>query len=142
PGRRRRRGDQDLHPHQPVPALSGRRRRGGARPLERPLAGHAEAARLHRIRPRRRRLHTGRMKRVISTLIVFGAVAAAAVLMGAKASAPQTKTVKIAVDNAFGLTPGGALTIGGVRAGNTPGFSLTHSAPPKTVVTASPTQKG
>ena len=82
------------------------------------------------------------MKRVISTLIVFGAVAAAAVLMGAKSSAPQTKTVKIVFDNAFGLTTGGDLKIGGVRAGKTTGFSVTNSFPPKAVVTASLTQKG
>src|SRR4051812_12497111 len=82
------------------------------------------------------------MKRVLSTLIVFGAVAAAAVLMGAKSSGTPTKTVKIVFDNAFGLTKGGDLKIGGVRAGKTTGFSVTNSLPPKAVVTASLTQKG
>jgi phospholipid/cholesterol/gamma-HCH transport system substrate-binding protein len=82
------------------------------------------------------------MKRVISTLIVFGACAAAAVLMGAKSSGTPTKTVKIVFDNAFGLTKGGDLKIGGVRAGKTTGFSVTNSFPPKAVVTANLTQKG
>src|SRR3954470_4690903 len=82
------------------------------------------------------------MKRVLSTLIVFGAVAAAAVFMGATANHKQTKTVKIVFDNAFGLTSGGDLKIAGVRAGKTTGFSVTNSFPPKAVVTASLTQKG
>src|SRR5919197_1512865 len=123
-------------------ALSGRRRRGGARRVERPLLGDATGAGLQGIGPRRRRLHTGRMKRVLSTLIVFGACAAAAVLMGAKSGGTQTKTVKIVFDNAFGLTSGGDLKIGGVRAGKTTGFSVTNSFPPKAVVTAKLTQKG
>jgi virulence factor Mce-like protein len=82
------------------------------------------------------------MKRVISTLIVFGACAAAAVLMGAKSGGDSSKTVKIVFDNAFGLTSGGDLKIGGVRAGKTTGFGVTDSFPPKAVVTAKLTQKG
>jgi virulence factor Mce-like protein len=83
------------------------------------------------------------MKRILSTLIVFGACAGAVVLMGAKShSGPQTKTVKIVFDNAFGLTAGGDLKIAGVRAGKTTGFSVTNSLPPKAIVTASLTQAG
>ncbi len=84
------------------------------------------------------------MKRVLSTLIVIGAVAAAAVLMGAASgkSGSSSKTIKIVFDNAFGLTNGGDLKVGGVKAGKTSGFSITNSFPPKAIVTAEVTQPG
>src|SRR5262249_6707588 len=130
PGRRR--AVQGAHQDRPVQALSGRCRRGGAGPVERALRQPAAGARLHRGGPGRGQLPGGRMKRVISTLIVVGACAGAVVLMGAKSnSGPQTKTVKIVFDNAFGLTSGGDLKIGGVRAGKTTGFSVTNTLPPK-----------
>ncbi|MGZ4200451.1 MAG: MlaD family protein [Thermoleophilaceae bacterium] len=84
------------------------------------------------------------MKRVLSTLIVIGAVGAAAVLMGAASgkSGSSSKTIKIVFDNAFGLTNGGDLKVGGVKAGKTSGFSITNSFPPKAIVTAEVTQPG
>ena len=44
------------------------------------------------------------MKRVASALVVIAALGAAVVLMGAKSSGGQSKTIKIVFDNAFGLT--------------------------------------
>src|SRR3954452_1259452 len=55
----------------------------------------------------------------------------AAVMTGASggsSSNAQDKTYKIQFDNAFGLTTGGDLKIGGVRAGKTSGFDLKRIA--------------
>jgi ABC-type transporter Mla subunit MlaD len=54
----------------------------------------------------------------------------AAVLTGASTDTGQGtgKTYKIQFDNAFGLTTGGDLKVGGVRAGQTSGFDLTKIA--------------
>jgi virulence factor Mce-like protein len=82
------------------------------------------------------------MKRVVSILVVIAALGAAVVLMGAKSGGGSSKTVKIVFDNAFGLTSGGDLKIGGVKAGSTTGFSVTNSFPPKAIVTANITQPG
>jgi phospholipid/cholesterol/gamma-HCH transport system substrate-binding protein len=82
------------------------------------------------------------MRRVVSTLVVIAALGAAVVLMGAKSGGGQSKTIKIAFDNAFGLTSGGDLKIGGVKAGKTTGFSVSNSYPPKAIVTAKITQAG
>jgi phospholipid/cholesterol/gamma-HCH transport system substrate-binding protein len=82
------------------------------------------------------------MRRVISALVVIGALGAAVVLMGAKSGGGQSKTIKIVFDNAFGLTSGGDLKIGGVKAGSTTGFSVTNGYPPKAIVTAKVTQPG
>jgi ABC-type transporter Mla subunit MlaD len=82
------------------------------------------------------------MKRLASILVVIGALAAAVVLMGASSNKDQSKTIKIVFDNAFGLTGGGDLKIGGVKAGSTTGFSVTNSLPPKAIVTAKITQPG
>ena len=82
------------------------------------------------------------MRRVVSALVVIAALGAAVVLMGAKSGGGQSKTIKIAFDNAFGLTSGGDLKIGGVKAGKTTGFSVSSSYPPKAIVTAKITQPG
>jgi ABC-type transporter Mla subunit MlaD len=82
------------------------------------------------------------MKRIASILVVIGALGAAVVLMGANSGGGQSKTIKIVFDNAFGLTSGGDLKIGGVKAGSTTGFSVTNSLPPKAIVTAKVTQPG
>ena len=82
------------------------------------------------------------MRRVVSILVVIAALGAAVVLMGAKSGGGQSKTIKIAFDNAFGLTSGGDLKIGGVKAGSTTGFSVSNGYPPKAVVTAKITQPG
>jgi ABC-type transporter Mla subunit MlaD len=82
------------------------------------------------------------MRRVLSALVVIGALGAAVVFLGAKSGGGQSKTIKIVFDNAFGLTSGGDLKIGGVKAGSTTGFSVTGSYPPKAIVTANITQPG
>ena len=65
------------------------------------------------------------MRRVLAAIMVVAMVAGALVLTGASegGSAKGTK-YKIEFDNAFGLTEGGDLQVGGVRAGSTEGFSV------------------
>jgi ABC-type transporter Mla subunit MlaD len=82
------------------------------------------------------------MRRIASALVVIAALGAAVVLMGAKSGGGASKTVKIVFDNAFGLTSGGDLKIGGVKAGKTTSFDVSNSLPPKAVVTAKITQPG
>jgi virulence factor Mce-like protein len=82
------------------------------------------------------------MRRVISTVVVVGACLAAVVFMGARSGGGPSKEIKIYFDNAFGLTTGGDLKIGGVKAGKTTGFDVSSSFPPKAVVTAKITQPG
>jgi virulence factor Mce-like protein len=82
------------------------------------------------------------VKRVASTLVVIAALGAAVVLMGAKSGGGHSKTIKITFDNAFGLTSGGDLKIGGVKAGKTTGFTVSNTLPPKAIVTAKITQAG
>ena len=58
--------------------------------------------------------------------MLVGLAVGVAVMTGASAdtSSSSGKTYKIQFDNAFGLTTGGDLKIGGVRAGSTSGFDL------------------
>jgi virulence factor Mce-like protein len=58
--------------------------------------------------------------------MLVGLAVGVAVMTGASAdtSSSSGKTYKIQFDNAFGLTTGGDLKIGGVRAGQTSGFDL------------------
>jgi phospholipid/cholesterol/gamma-HCH transport system substrate-binding protein len=59
--------------------------------------------------------------------MLIGLAVGAAVMTGASSdtsSSSAGKTYKIQFDNAFGLTTGGDLKIGGVRAGSTSGFDL------------------
>jgi ABC-type transporter Mla subunit MlaD len=66
------------------------------------------------------------VRRLASALAVIGAAVAVALLTGASGSSGSAsgKTYKIQFDNAFGLTTGGDLKVGGVRAGKTSGFDL------------------
>jgi ABC-type transporter Mla subunit MlaD len=66
------------------------------------------------------------MRRVASALALIGAAVAMAVLTGASSNTTPGagKTYKLQFDNAFGLTTGGDLKVGGVRAGQTSGFDL------------------
>ncbi|HYZ30160.1 MAG TPA: MlaD family protein, partial [Thermoleophilaceae bacterium] len=67
------------------------------------------------------------MRRVATGLMLVALAVGAAVLSGASADSSrggQGKTFKIQFDNAFGLTTGGDLKIGGARAGQTSGFDL------------------
>ena len=63
------------------------------------------------------------IRRLTTALILVGAVIAAVVLSGAGGDATG-KTIKIAFDNAFGLTQGGDLRVGGVKAGKTTEFHV------------------
>lgn len=82
------------------------------------------------------------MRRIVSALVVIAALGAAVVFMGSKSGGGNSKTIKIVFDNAFGLTSGGDLKVGGVKAGKTTSFSVTNSFPPKAIVTAKVTQPG
>src|SRR3954463_10494066 len=68
------------------------------------------------------------MRRVVTGLMLVALAVGAAVTTGASgnnaSSGGQGKTYKIQFDNAFGLTTGGDLKIGGVRAGKTSSFDL------------------
>ncbi|HEX4735221.1 MAG TPA: MlaD family protein [Thermoleophilaceae bacterium] len=66
------------------------------------------------------------MRRVATALMLVGLAVGAAVMTGASGdtSSGSGKTYNIQFDNAFGLTTGGDLKIGGVRAGQTSGFNL------------------
>ena len=68
------------------------------------------------------------MKRVASILLVLVAGVAAVVMTGARSEREQSGfKVKIAFDNAFGLTEGGDLRVGGVKAGSTLKFELSDA---------------
>jgi ABC-type transporter Mla subunit MlaD len=66
------------------------------------------------------------VRRVITALMLVGLAVGAAVMTGASndSSSGSGKSYEIQFDNAFGLTTGGDLKIGGVRAGQTSGFGL------------------
>jgi ABC-type transporter Mla subunit MlaD len=67
------------------------------------------------------------VRRVLTALAIIALAIGAAVMTGASGdsgSAGTGKTYKIQFDNAFGLTTGGDLKVGGVRAGKTSGFDL------------------
>jgi phospholipid/cholesterol/gamma-HCH transport system substrate-binding protein len=66
------------------------------------------------------------LRRVLAGLVIVALAVGVAVTTGASgdSSSGQGKTYNIQFDNAFGLTAGGDLKIGGVRAGETSGFDL------------------
>jgi ABC-type transporter Mla subunit MlaD len=65
------------------------------------------------------------VRRVASIVLVLVAAVAAVVLTGARSEREQPGfRVKIAFDNAFGLTEGGDLRVGGVKAGKTLKFDV------------------
>jgi ABC-type transporter Mla subunit MlaD len=65
------------------------------------------------------------MKRIGSILLVLVAAAAVIALTGARSPREESGTqFKIAFDNAFGVTEGGDLRVGGVKAGKTLKFEL------------------
>jgi ABC-type transporter Mla subunit MlaD len=71
------------------------------------------------------------VKRVLLGFSLVVIAVAAAVMTGASPDAGKGtgKTYKIQFDNAFGLTTGGDLKVGGVRAGETSAFDLKRIAP-------------
>jgi phospholipid/cholesterol/gamma-HCH transport system substrate-binding protein len=64
------------------------------------------------------------IRRLATALVLVGAVLVAVVLSGAGGDGATGKKFNIAFDNAFGLTKGGDLRVGGVKAGQTSGFKL------------------
>jgi ABC-type transporter Mla subunit MlaD len=64
------------------------------------------------------------IRRLATALVLVGAVLAAVVLSGAGGDKSTGKKFNIAFDNAFGLTKGGDLRVGGVKAGSTSDFKL------------------
>ncbi|MEA2375523.1 MAG: hypothetical protein QOD53_1986 [Thermoleophilaceae bacterium] len=77
------------------------------------------------------------IRRLATGLGLVGAVIAAVVMSGAGGSATG-KTVKIAFDNAFGLTKGGDLRVGGVKAGKTTDFKVSKGPECQNPVTDGP----
>ncbi len=73
------------------------------------------------------------IRRIVTVILVLGACVAAVVLTGASDEAAG-KSYKAEFDNAFGITEGGDLRIGGVQAGQTTGFSVSDTEPVKAVV--------
>jgi ABC-type transporter Mla subunit MlaD len=63
------------------------------------------------------------IRRIAAVAALLVAAAAALVLTGAEEQ-PGGRTIKIPFDNAFGLTEGGDLRVGGVRAGTTEKFDI------------------
>lgn len=65
------------------------------------------------------------IRRLISIAVVLCAGAAVVLMSGAGGKSSESgKTVKIAFSNAFGLTEGGDLRVGGVNAGSTDSFDV------------------
>jgi ABC-type transporter Mla subunit MlaD len=63
------------------------------------------------------------IRRLVSIVVLLAAAAGALVLTGADEQ-PGGRTIKIPFDNAFGLTEGGDLRVGGVTAGVTEKFGI------------------
>jgi virulence factor Mce-like protein len=83
------------------------------------------------------------VKRILSVSFVLLICVGVVVLVGASDDdGAKGKTYKIVFDNAFGLTEGGDLRIGGVNAGQTTDFTATKDTPPKAEVTAKVDQPG
>jgi ABC-type transporter Mla subunit MlaD len=66
------------------------------------------------------------IRRIVSILAVLAISALALIATGASDDGPKGKEIKIAFDNAFGLTQGGDLRVGGVRAGQTTEFKTSR----------------
>ena len=82
------------------------------------------------------------MRRLVSTVVLIAAAAAALVFTGARGDDGALKTYEIVFDSAFGLVEGGDLKIGGVKAGQTTAFELTDSDPKRVIVTAEVMEPG
>ena len=94
------------------------------------------------------------IRRLAAAAVVVAGCLAVLILAGAGGGSQQGKTVKIAFDNAFGLTSGGDLRVAGVKAGQTTNFDVSkgpecqlghpQTNPPRTcaVVTAQVTLPG
>jgi hypothetical protein len=65
-------------------------------------------------------------RRIVIGLVLAGICAIAVIGTGAGGEASKGKEIRIAFDNAFGLTEGGDLRVGGVRAGQTSSFKTSR----------------
>ena len=94
------------------------------------------------------------MIRKLAAVAFVGAVCFSAFVLTGANEEPGGRTITIPFDNAFGLTEGGDLRVGGVKAGSTDGFDLAkgkicesaahQGGPPRTcaIVKAKVTEKG
>ena len=81
------------------------------------------------------------IRRLVAAAFVLAACALALVLTGATED-PRGTSYRVVFDNVFGLTEGGDLKIGGVKAGETTGFELTDDEPHKVAVEILLTEPG
>jgi ABC-type transporter Mla subunit MlaD len=77
------------------------------------------------------------IRRLVTPMVLVGAVLAVVILAGAGGSASGT-TFKVAFDNAFGLTKGGDLRVGGVKAGSTQDLKISKGPECQNPVTQGP----
>ena len=82
------------------------------------------------------------MRRLTVIFAVLAAIAGAFVASGQGDNKTQGKRYKVVVDNAFGLTDGGEVKIGGVTAGVMRDFELTNDDPVKVAVLIEVTKTG
>jgi virulence factor Mce-like protein len=84
----------------------------------------------------------GPVRLAAAIALVLLAVAAAVLIVGAGGGDDDETTYRVAFDNAFGLTEGGDLRIGGVRAGVIDDLTLSQGYPPKAVVDVKVSEPG
>jgi virulence factor Mce-like protein len=82
------------------------------------------------------------VKLVAAIAIALLALAGVALAVGAGGEDDDEMTYRLAFDNAFGLTEGGDLRIGGVRAGVIDKLALSGGYPPKAVVDVTVSEPG
>ena len=82
------------------------------------------------------------IRRPLAIGFVLAACAAAVVLSAASDGDSKGKRYRVVFDNAFGLTQGGELRIGGVKAGRINDFELTESEPKKVITEVEVSQPG
>ena len=82
------------------------------------------------------------MRRLAVIVAVLAALGGAVVTTGADEQDASGKRYRVVLDNAFGLTEGGEVKVGGVTAGAIRDFELTGDDPIKVAVTAEITESG
>jgi len=78
----------------------------------------------------------------LTTVALLLVASVAAVLVTGAGDGGGGRSYEIEFDNAFGLSKGGDLKIGGVKAGQTTGFELDRKPPYRVIVSAKVTQPG
>ncbi|MEA2347641.1 MAG: hypothetical protein QOG62_1428, partial [Thermoleophilaceae bacterium] len=81
------------------------------------------------------------IRRIAIAILVVAACVLAIVATGASPGG-DGKHYSVVFDNAFGLTEGGDLRVGGVRAGETTTFGLTNTDPVRSIVNFKITEPG